>query len=429
MNKFLTAVALGILVLSPVRSPAQTVPLEPLDRIVAVVDEDIVLQSELDTAIGNIVNRFSGNPSQLPPVDVLRRQVLERLIAIKLQVARAEGSGVRVADAELEQSIAGIAAQQNMDARQLRAQLQAEGIPYEEFRNSVREELLIQRLRQRISQGRVVVSEAEIDLALETRPLQDVELRLAHIVVALPENPTPDQVATARTKAEGIKSLVDTGEMDFTAAAIRYSDSPNALEGGDLGWRGADEIPPLFLSVLREMQPGDITDPIRGPTGYQLLALRERREAGPRIATEYRANHLMVRTSEIVDAEQARAKVDVLRNRIRNGEPFAEVARAESDDTATRSLGGDMGWFTPEEWGSAVGQVVTRLADGELSEPFRTEMGWHLIDIGQREQDITATDRRRQVRELIGRRKADEEYERFLRQIRSEAFIDIRLSG
>lgn len=428
--KLLPALLLAATLLLPATLPAQSLPVEPLDRIVAVVDDDVVLQSELDLAVANIVNRFRQNPEQLPPPDVLRRQVLERLIMIKLQVERARGSGVRVSDAELEQSIAGIAAQQGIGVPELRAQLTAEGIPYEEFRNSVREELLIQRLRQRLAQGRVVVSEAEINMALETSPLEGEELKLAHILVALPENPTPDQVKVARTKIEGIKQLIDSGEMDFTAAAIRYSDSPNALEGGDLGWRTASEIPPLFVSVLKDMKPGEVTDPIRGPTGFQLLQLAERRQSGPQTVTQYRANHLMVRIDEIVDSEQAKARIEVLRRRILNGEPFAEVAKAESDDSATRALGGDMGWFEPQDWGTAVANVITALDDGELSQPFRTELGWHLLQrVGQREHDVTTDSRRARVRELIGRRKADEEYERFLRQIRAEAFVDVRSSS
>lgn len=430
MKKLLLAALLGAAASLTQPLLAQSLPLEQIDRIVAVVDDDVVLKSELEVAVGNIVNRFSANPSQLPPREVLERQVLERLVMIKLQVDRAQGTGIRISDSELEQSIARIAGQQSVSVAQLRGQLQAEGIPFEEFRNSVREELLIQRLRQRISQGRVVVSETEVNLALETNPVENTELRVAHIVVNLPENPTPDQIATARTKIDGVKTLIDRGEMDFSAAAIRYSDSPNALEGGDLGWRSASEIPPVFLSVLDALQPGQVTDPIRGPTGFQLLTLLERRQAGPQKITEYRANHLMVRTTEIIDAERARAKVDLLRSRIASGADFAEVAKAESDDSATRALGGDMGWFAPEDWGTAVASVVAALADGELSQPFRTEMGWHLIQrVGEREQDVTDANRRNKARELIGRRKADEEYERFLRQIRADAFVDLRPSS
>ncbi|MDZ4349049.1 MAG: peptidylprolyl isomerase [Xanthomonadaceae bacterium] len=428
--KILLGFVLGLATLSASPASAQSLPLEPLDEIVAVVDDDVVLRSELDVAVANIANRFAQNPEQLPPRNVLERQVLERLIMIKLQVDRARGTGVRISDAELEQAIGGVASQQGLSVAQLRTQLNAEGIPYEEFRKSVQEELLIQRLRQRISQSRVVVSESEINMALETTPMQNQEIRLAHIVVSVPENPTPDQVRTAQTKIEGVKELIERGEMDFTAAAIRYSDSPNALEGGDLGWRGSDAIPPMFLSVIENLEPGAVTDPIRGPTGFQLLTVKERREAGAQKITQFRAKHLMIVINEVVSSEQARARIDRLRQRLVAGEDFAEIAKTESDDTATRALGGDMGWFEAQAWGAAVGAVVTKLKDGELSEPFRTEMGWHLIErVGEREEDVTVASQRNRARETIGQRKADEEYDRFLRQIRAEAFVDMRLQS
>lgn len=416
----------ALIVLAPGAVPAQSIPLEPLDSIVAVVDQDVVLRSELDLGVANIAARF--NPSQLPPRNVLERQVLERLVLIKLQVERARGSGIRVADAEMEQAIGTIAAQQGVSVEQLRAGLAKDGIPYEEFRNSVREEMLVQRLRQRIAQSRVLVSETEVDIALAQNPEDEAQLKLAHLLVALPENATPEQVKTAKEKIAGIKTLIDKGEMDFPAAAIRYSDSPNALEGGDLGWRNRSEIPAEFLRVIDTMKPGGVSEPIRGSTGFQLIAVTDRREAGAQTVTEYSARHLMVRTTEVVDSEQARTKIELLRKRIVGGEEFAEVAKADSDDATTRARGGDMGWFTPDDWGSAVAAQIVQLADNEISQPFSSELGWHLLQrLGQRQQDVTEQNRRARARELIGRRKAEEEYARFLRQIRAEAFVEMRL--
>lgn len=415
-----------LIVLAPGAAAAQSLPLEPLDGIVAVVDQDVVLRSELDLGVANIAARFA--PSQLPPRNVLERQVLERLVLIKLQVDRARGLGVRVADAELEEAIGTIATQQGASVPQLRADLAKDGISYEEFRNSVREEMLVQRLRQRIAQSRVLVSETEIDIALAQNPNDEAQLQLAHLLVAVPENATPDQVKTASEKVAGIKALIERGEMDFPAAAIRYSDSPNALEGGDLGWRNRSEIPAEFLRVIEAMQPGGVSEPIRGPTGFQLISLTSRREGGPQTVTEYNARHLMIRTTEVVDSEQARSKIELLRKRIVGGEDFVAVAKAESDDTTTRARGGEMGWFTLNDWGSAVGAQVVQLADNEVSQPFSSELGWHLLQrLGERQQDVTEQNRRARARELVGRRKAEEEYERFLRQIRAEAFVEMRL--
>lgn len=415
-----------LIILAPGAAPAQSLPLEPLDGIAAVVDQDVVLRSELDLGVANIAARFA--PNQLPPRNVLERQVLERLVLIKLQVDRARGLGIRVSDAELEQAVGTIAAQQGISVQQLRAGLAKDGISYEEFRNSVREEMVVQRLRQRIAQSRVLVSETEIDIALAQNPNDEAQLKLAHLLVALPENATPDQVKTAGEKIAGIKALIERGEMDFPAAAIRYSDSPNALEGGDLGWRNRSEIPAEFLRLIDAMQPGQVSEPMRGPTGFQLISLTDRREAGPQTVTEYNARHIMIRTTEVVDSEQARSKVELLRKRIAGGEDFAEAAKAESDDTTTRARGGEMGWFTLDDWGSAVAAQVVQLADDEVSQPFSSELGWHLLQrLGERQQDVTEQNRRARARELVGRRKAEEEYERFLRQIRAEAFVEMRL--
>ncbi|HEY5613758.1 MAG TPA: SurA N-terminal domain-containing protein, partial [Lysobacter sp.] len=221
---------------------AQTT-LQPIDRIAAVVDEDVILRSELDRAVANITAQYAGREAQLPPREVLAKQVLERLVLVKLQVARARDTGVRVTDQEVDQAIANIAGQNRVTPEQLREQVARDGTPYAAFRESIREELLTQRLRQRFAQGRISVSEAEIDAALAAQQNAGAQLHLAHILVAMPEGATPEQIATAQKKIEGVKALLDKGEMDFAAAAVRYSDSPNALEGGDLGWRSSDEIP------------------------------------------------------------------------------------------------------------------------------------------------------------------------------------------
>lgn len=423
------ALLLAVASLFATQAQAQSA-LQPIDRIVAVVDEDVILRSELDLALNNIRQQFAGRESQLPPGDILERQVLERLVMLRLQLDRANSSGVRVSDAELEQAVQNIAAQNRLTPDQLRAQIASEGLSYEHFRNQLRDEITAQRLQQRVAQSRVAVSETEIDIALAAQGDSNLVYRLANILVALPEAPTPEQVQLAQTKITGIKQLIERGEMDFAAAAIRYSDGSNALEGGDLGWRGLDEIPAMFANLIRGMAPGQISDPIRGPSGFQLVQVAETREQGRQTATEYRARHIMVRTSELVSPEQARAKIDQIRARIVAGEDFATLARELSDDTSTRAQGGDMGWFQQTAWGSAIGQQVVQLADGQVSEPFRTDTGWHLLlREGSREQDVTETNRRNQMREVLSRRKAEEEVERFMRQIRSEAFVDVRLGS
>ncbi len=430
--KTLLACLLSATLAAPVVLPtlAMAQELQPIDRIAAVVNEDVVLRSELDRAVANIRAQYAGREEQLPPVDVLERQVLERLVLVKLQVARAQETGVRVADQEVDQAIAGIAQQNGIPVDALRERVTSDGTTFAEFRSSVRDELLIQRLRQRFAQSRVSVSEAEVEAALAATQAQGQQYRLAHILVALPEGATPEEIATAEKKIQGVKGLIDRGDMDFAAAAVRYSDSPNALEGGELGWRGADEIPSAFARLVRQMQSGQVTDPIRGPSGFQLVKLvevRDAAQAGPQMVTQYNARHILVRVDEDTTDAQAQARIRTLAARIAGGAGFTEIASAESEDQSSRTRGGDLGWFTADQFGPDFGQRVVALGDDQVSEPFRTEAGWHVVQrIGSRQADVGNDARRAQISETIGRRKLEDEWNRFLRELRGEAFVDVR---
>jgi peptidyl-prolyl cis-trans isomerase SurA len=410
---------------------AQAVPASTIDSIVAVVDEDVILRSELDLAVANISKQFaSGQSGQLPPKDVLEKQVLERLILMRLQVNRASDSGIRVSDQELQQAVAAIASQNKMTPDELRQRLLADHLSYEEFQSNLRDEVTVQRLRQRYVQSSVQISEAEIDQMLATSQIGGPEVRLANIQISLPEGATPEQVALAKSKIDGIKALIDRGELDFRSAAIRYSQAQNALDGGEIGWRAMDAVPPVFANVLKGMSPGQITEAVRGPSGFQIVQLEEVRQPQAQKVTQYKAQDILVKISDLVPAEVARQKIQALRDRIVAGEDFAKVAKEASDDTQTRAQGGDMGWFQAEAWGDAVANQVKQLADGELSPVFQSDVGFHLIKrTGIREQDVTDDNRRNQAREVIGARKAEETYERFLRQLRAEAYVDSRLGG
>ena len=409
---------------------AQAMPTTTLDGIAAVVDEDVILRSELDRAVANVTAQDAKNPEQLPPRDVLEKQVLERLIMVRLQVAKAGDSGIRISDAELQQAMNSVATQNKMTLDQLRQRLANDGLSFDEFRDSLRDEVTVQRLRQRYAQQRVQVSEAEIDQAIASQKVGGPELHLANIQINLPEGATPDVIAKGMEKITAIKTLVESGKSDFKSAAIRFSEAQNALDGGDLGWRTYESIPPLFANVLRTMQPGQVTSPVRGPSGFQIVQLVETRQPTAQKVTQYKALDILVRTSDLVSAEAARQKIQALRDRIAGGEDFGKVAKEASDDTLTRNNGGDMGWFQADQWGTSIGAQMKALADGELSPIFQSDVGYHLVKrIAVREQDVTDENRRNQARELIGTRKADEEYERYLRQMRSEAYVETRLGS
>jgi peptidyl-prolyl cis-trans isomerase SurA len=432
--KKLFACLLAAVVLTGTSAFAQqqaTAP-QPLDRIAAVVDEDVVLRSELDRAINNINRQYAGRENQLPPRDVLERQVLERLVLMKLQLARAEQTGVRVTDQEVDSAIAGIAQQNKLSMDQLRQQAVADGGTFEDFRNSIREELIVQRLRQRFAQSRISVSEAEIEAALSAQKNAGAQYHLAHILVALPEGATPEQISTAKSKIEGVQGLLGRGEMDFSAAAVRYSNSPNALEGGDLGWRSMDEIPAAFASLIKNMKPGDVSAPLRGASGFQLLKLVEVRDAGQaasaNMITQVHARHILIRTDDTTSQAAAKAKIDTIAARLKGGADFAQVAREESQDLSTQAKGGDLGWFVPEQFGTEFGVQVSSLSDGQVSAPFTSDAGWHIVQrLATRQTDTAEQNRRAQVSDTIGRRKLEDEWNRALQEMRGEAyFLDMR---
>ncbi len=403
--------------------------IQPLERIVAVVDEDVILQSELNRAVANILAQYADRQAQLPPRPVLERQVLERLVLVKLQTARAAETGVRVGEAEVDAAVSSIAQQNNLSPDQLRQQLARDGMSIEDFRASLRDEIVIQRMRQRFAQGRISVSDAEVDAAMSARA-GATQYSLAHILVALPEGATPEQIATGQQKIEGIMGLLDRGEMDFPSAAVRYSDSPNALEGGALGWRSLDEIPVAFANAIRSMSPGDVIGPIRGPSGFQLLHLVETREgatAGGATVTQYNARHILVRPAEGAAGDgDAKARIDTLRARIAGGADFQDVAREHSDDTVSKAEGGELGWFTQDEFGPEFGGQVATLEDGQVSAPFKTQAGWHIVQrVASRQTNVDDENRRAQVRESIGQRKLEDEWDRYVREMRGEAYVDI----
>ncbi len=428
MLRFAPLALLALALATPITVQAQALPTQAIDKVIAVVEEDVILQSELDQALANILAQYRGREAQLPPREVIERQVLERLIMLRLQLQRAENTGIRVSDTELDQAVISLAQQNNATLDQLRATLERDGYTYEEFRKTMRDELMVQRLRQRFVQQRVQVTDTEIELLLQSGGLRRGEVRLSHILVQVPDGASAAQLDEGRRKAEMITREI-AGGLDFASAAIRYSDGQQALEGGDLGWRRYDEVPSVFGEVIAQMKVGDVTPALRGPSGFHIIKLADQREAQAEVVREYNARHILLRTSELVSAADAEARIRELRQRVEAGEDFAELAREFSEDTTSANQGGDMGWFEIGAYGTAVAQAIDRLSDGSVSEPFQTEAGWHMVQrIGTRDQDRTAERVRQQAAETIRNRKAEEEYETFLRQIRSESYVENRLA-
>lgn len=430
MNRSLLGLALALFATMSTPLAAQSAPAgEPLDSIVAVVDEDVVLKSELDRQVAAVTTQYAANPQQLPPHDVLERQLLDRLILQKLQVARADSTGVKVSDAQIDQALAQIAGQNKLDISQLRGAVESQGMSYAGFRDNLREQLIVQQLRQRIAQSRVQVSEAEVDSLIRNGKLNSGQLHLGYIMINVPDGATPEQVDEARAKADDVKRQIDGG-MDFTAAAIRYSNAENALQGGDLGWRGANELPPALVDAAGKLQEGQTSDPLRGPNGFHIIKLLGKRDGGSHVVTEYEASHILVKFSELVSNEQAKKKIEDIRRRIVAGEDFAKVAKTTSEDEQTAALGGELGWFAENGYGPKIAEIVKSLKPGEISQPFETNVGWHILRLA----DVRTTDKgeemqRDEAKNILFQRKAEDEYLSFLRQLRSEAYVQVRLPG
>jgi peptidyl-prolyl cis-trans isomerase SurA len=292
----------------------------------------------------------------------------------------------------------------------------------------VRDELVVRNLRQRVVQSRVQVSDAEVDTVIQNGSMHKGQLHLGYILISVPDGATPDQIETARKKADETKQQIDGG-MDFAAAAIRYSDAPNALEGGDLGWRNIDELPQAFAQATDAMQDGQVSAPIRGPNGFHIIKmLGKRADAGAQVVTEYNARHILIKVTELVSSEQAEKAAGAARQKVVGGEDFAKVAKELSQDTTTARLGGELGWFAGDAYGTQVGKLIQTMKKGEISQPFQTDAGWHVMQlVDTRSTDKTNDVQRDQAKNMVFQRKAEDEYESFLRQLRSEAYIEIRL--
>ncbi len=407
-------------------SAGASAPSNTLDRIVAVVNEDVILQSELDNAVRSVQQQYASQPGQLPPLNVLQQQVLDRLILMKLQLQKADDRGIHVSDAQVDQAVAQVAQQNKMTPDQLRTEVERTGQDFASFRQQLADQLTVQQLHQNVVHDSVSVTDSEIDNLLASPSYKAGEVHLAHIQISIPSGADAAAIQAAAAKAEQAEAAIKGG-MDFHAAAIRYSDAPDALDGGDLGWRRMDEIPPAFADTVANMKPGDVSPALRGPTGFHILKLIGQRAPAKQIVTEYHARQILIKPSELVTPAQAQQKAQELYDQIVNKHAdFAKLAKENSNDDTTANAGGDMGWFAQQAWGAAVAQQLGQLKINEVSQPFQTDAGWDILQlVGTRQSDVTTQMERDQARQAIGNRKAEQAYEDFLRQLRANAYVRV----
>ncbi len=411
-------------------SPQTSNGIQPLDRIVAVVNDGMVLQSELDQTSATVAAQIRSHGGNLPPQDVLERQVLQRLILTRLLVQSAHNNGVRVSSDQVDAAVASVAKQNKMTVTQMQAAMQQQGVSYASFREQVKDQLLIREQQQQLMQQSVQVSSAEIDNLIASPAFKAGEVHLARILIGLPEGASADQIAAAKAKADKVESELAAGKS-FSALAVSESSAPEALDGGDLGWRRVDELPPQLQDIIDTLQPGEVTKPLRDASGFTIVKLEGRRTPDTkRIVTEYHARHLMLKPNAVRNEQATKAMIEKLYHQIVNGHAdFATLAKKDSDDPATANAGGDMGWITQNEWGSAIGKLLGSMQKGQVSQPFETPDGsWHIIQLlGERQADKTRDIERQQARQAIAARKGQQAYDQFLRDLESSAYISIKV--
>jgi peptidyl-prolyl cis-trans isomerase SurA len=400
-----------------------------VDRIVAVVNDDVITKLDLAEQIKLAADMLRRQGTPVPPADVLEKQVLERMIAVKAQLQFANEVGIRIDDATLDKTVARIAEQNKLSVDGLRAAVKDDGLSFSKFRENLRTEMIIARLREREIGSKLVITEAEIDAMLQV--VQDTEgksneYNLAHILVRVPEQASPEQIKERQARAEEALEKIRSG-VDFGQIAASYSDAPEALQAGALGWRETNRLPSLFVDALKRMRVGQTSELLRSPNGFHIVKLIDQRGAAPVIVQQTHARHILIRTNELISESEARNRLLGLRERIENGEDFAALARLQSQD-GSASKGGDLGWLSPgdtvPEFERAMGQLTIK----QLSEPVKTEFGWHLIQVlGRRTEDMSKERQRLLVRKALREQKADEAYQEWLRQLRDRAYVDYRL--
>lgn len=437
LNSFLSSLRAGILLamLFPVAGwaqPAQTKPrvIVTLDRIVAVINDEVITRNDLTERVNLAVAQLARQGTPAPARPDLERQLLQRMISDRAQIQFAKDNGVRVDDVDLDRAISRIAEDNKLSLPQLRSALEKDGVAFSKFREDIRGQIIMSRLREREVDDKIVITESEIDNMLDSAQQQSGgvdEFNVSHILVRVPENARPDQIQGRQERAEQALTQLKSGS-DFRQVAAAFSESPDALQGGDMGWRDGDRLPTLFFDALRNMKNGELSAVLRSPNGFHILKLNERRGGQAAVLVQQtNARHILIKASELVSDNEARNRLRNLKERLENKTDFAQIARANSEDTSA-SRGGDLGWLSPGDTVPEFERAMNALQPGQISEPVRSPFGWHLIQVVERRSaDMTKERRRLTARQALRERKSEEAYEEWVRQLRDRAYVELRL--
>lgn len=401
---------------------------KPIDHVVAVVNDEVITRLELSRRYDEVIQGLAQKNTPLPPRPVLEKQLLDRMITERALQQHARTTGIRVDPNQVERTLQRIAQQNNMELPQLKAALEKEGQSLDRFRENVRNEILIARARERDVDNKITVSDAEIEGYLQTQAQQgaDTEFRFGHILVTVPENASPEQIQIRRARAQEIIDSLAKG-ADFAQLSASYSDAPNALQGGDGGWRQSGQLPKLFVDALKPLQNGQVAPLIKSPNGFHVLKLIEKRGRDvPLSVTQTHARHILIKTNEITSESDAKNRLMQLKERLDNGVKFEELARLHSDD-GSASKGGDLGWLSPGDTVPEFEKAMAALQPNQTSGPVQTPFGWHLIQVLERRtQDVTQERQKVLARQAIRERKAEEAFQDWVRQTRDAAYVELR---
>lgn len=412
------------------RSDSDDESITQIDRIIAVVDNSVITQNELNERVKIVQQQLEKQGNELPPTDVLRKQVLERLINDRLQLQLAAQTGLKVDDNQLNKTIERIAQQNKLTVQAFKEALEQEGIKFNKFKEDIRKEIILARLREREVENRLNITESEVDNFLTTqasRKEDPDEFEISHILIRTNEDGSPEEIQKLKAKAELALQKIKDG-MDFSQVSASFSDAPNALEGGKLGWKTTTQIPGLFLDALKPMKSGEVSSLLRSANGFHILKLTDRRGgSSPLVIQQTHVRHILIKPSEIVSDNEAQRRIGALHERLDNGGDFAEIAKLNSED-GTASKGGDLGWLNPGDTLPEFEKAMNALAINEISSPVHTQFGWHLIQVVERRtQDMSKESARLKARQEIRARKSDEAFQDWLRELRDRAFVEYRL--
>ncbi|HXF16832.1 MAG TPA: peptidylprolyl isomerase [Burkholderiales bacterium] len=403
-----------------------------LDRVVAVVNSEVVTRLDLDEQVKVALMQLKRQGTPLPAREVLERQLLDRLVTSKVLAQSAKETGLRVDDTQLQRAIERIAQENKVSPEQFRKTMESEGIDFNRFREELRNEILIARLKEREVDSKILITDAEIDNYLKNEQSQsgkDEEYSLAHILIMVPEQASPEQIKSKRVIAEKALDQIKGG-ADFRQVSAGVSDAQNALDGGPLGWRTASRLPQIFVESVKSMNVGDVSPVLRSANGFHILKLVDKRgNESPVIIQQTHARHILIRLNEVVSEAEAKQRLNNLKERIENDTSFAELARLQSED-ATASRGGDLGWLSPGDAVPEFERAMNALQPGQVSDPVQTPFGWHLIQVIERRNEDMSKERQRVLaRQSIRTRKADEAYQEWVRQQRDRAYVELRLEN